>query len=615
MMMQQQPQNNIPQQPPPPPAVSPAETSRLALARIAALEARFDPQDPEALKKALRKALARILERNHRIRPGFSQSWVTPAPPDDSERILEYMVGDSSVAVFRLPNETELLYHLVPFEYSLPAEHIRLIDDARQRMLETVPLLRQFRRPEQARSYVSREGARIISQLAQENNIQLGASRALQLAYSRKLANVLARYTAGLGITEHLLLDPHVQDVYMDAPAHLNPVYVTIGGLADARARGRCRTNVSLGAGDAESLLSRFRFESGRPFSEARPYLETDLSGYSTRVTVIGKPLSPEGVAIALRRHSTDPWTLPRLVASKSLTPLAAGLLSFLIDGQSTVLVAGSRGAGKTSLVGALMLEFPRSQRILTIEDTLELPSEAMKALGYKLQTMQVRSSLGGMGEMSADEALRLSLRLGESAIIMGEVRGQEARTLYEAMRAGTAGSSVLGTIHGNSARSVHERVVHDMGIPSRAFSATDIVVVAGLRRPFGAHKTVRRITEISEVVKDRDGEFRELLAYDEAKDALIEKGDMASSERIRAIAQNFNITPGQAVDAIRLRAQIREEMVSFATAHNDESVLGARWVADANDALWGALEKHRTDFGRALEEWKEWFQKKTGHQ
>ena len=571
-----------------------------------------DQGDPEGLRRNLPRAMARILERSQRIRPGFSQSWVTPAPPDDSEPVMEYSVGDSRVVVHRLPNETELLYHLVPFEYSLAAGHIRLIDDARRRMMEAVPELRQFRRPEQARSYVRREGAKIISRLAQENGVALGATRALQIEWAHRLAGVLARYTAGLGITEHFLDDANVQDVFMDAPAHQNPVYVTLGGLADPRARGRCRTNVSLGAGDAESLLSRFRFESGRPFSEARPYLETDLAGHSTRVTAIGKPLSPEGVAIALRRHSTEPWTLPRLVAARSLSPLAAGLLSFLVDGQSTILVAGSRGAGKTSLVGALMLEFPRSQRILTIEDTLELPAEAMKTLGYKLQSMQVRSSLGGMGEMGADEALRLSLRLGESAIVMGEVRGQEARTLYEAMRAGTAGSAVLGTIHGNSARAVHERVVHDMGIPSRAFSATDIVVVAGLRRPFGAHRTVRRITEISEVVKDGEGQFRELLAYDEASDALVEKADLASSERIGAIARSFNFTPQQAVESIRLRAQVRQDMVSFSAERGNVSVLGARWVADANDALWGALEKDRTDFSAALEEWRGWFAKRT---
>jgi archaeal flagellar protein FlaI len=588
--------------------------SRSALERLAALEARFDRAGPEGLAKALRRALSRGLERNLRIRPGFSRSWVTPSLPDDAGFLFEYHVGGSRVAVYRLENETELLYQLQPGEYSLEPEHIRLIDAARDELLSAVPGLAATFRPEQARSYVAREGARIIARLAQERRLSLAPARAAQLAQARRLADILARYTAGLGIAESFLQDSYVQDVYIDAPAHQNPVYVTIGGTPDPRARGRCRTNVCLGADDAESLLSRFRTESGRPFSEARPFLETDIAAYSTRVTVIGKPLSPEGLAIALRRHSTDPWTLPRLVEAGSLTPLAAGLLSFLIDGQSTVLVAGSRGAGKTSLLGALMLEFPRSQRVLTIEDTLELPSEAMKSLGYKVQSMQVQSSLGGLGELSADDALRLSLRLGESAIVMGEVRGQEARTLYEAMRAGTAGSSVLGTIHGSSARSVYERVVHDMGIPAKAFSATDIVVVAGLRRPFGSHRSVRRVVEIAEVDKDREGAFRPLMVYDEGKDCLVEAGDLGGSPRLSAIARGWNLSAGQAAQAVRLRSRVREEMVGFARERSGQSVLGARWVAESNDALWAALEKRRTDFSGALEDWKAWFAKATAY-
>jgi len=227
---------------------------------------------------------------------------------------------------------------------------------------------------------------------------------------------------------------------------------------------------------------------------------------------------------------------------------------------------------------------------------------------------MQVQSSLGGTGEMTADDALRLSLRLGESAIVMGEVRGQEARTLYEAMRAGTAGSSVLGTIHGNSAKAVYERVVHDMGISARAFSATDIVVVAGLRRPLGAHRTVRRILEISEVVKGAEGQFRELMTYNERTDSLVESDQLRSSERIGAITSAWGISVDEALLGIRLRARIMEEMVSFARNHNNPSVLGAKWVAESNDALWGAQEKHRSDHAAALEEWKRWFDKATSY-
>ncbi|MEM2868832.1 MAG: type II/IV secretion system ATPase subunit [Thermoplasmata archaeon] len=586
----------------------------IAYKRLCELETKFAPSDPEAMKRAVRRALVRAIEQSQRIRPGFSGSWVTPSPPEESELLFDYSVGMSRVRILQMPNETECLYHISPYEYSLPAAHIGLIDGARRELMASVPPLSRFSRAEQARAYIEREGARIISRLAREAGVNLGESRAAQLSHCRALAEVLARYTAGLGVAELLLRDSYIQDIYIDAPAGANPVYVTLGGVPEARVRGRCRTNINLGAEEAEALLSRFRHESGRPFSEARPYLECDLQGYNARATVIGQPLSPEGIAIALRRHSTDPWTLPRLISAGSLTPLAAGLLSFLVDGQSTVLVAGGRGAGKTSLVGAIMIELPKSQRILTIEDTLELPCDAMRALGYKIQSMQVQSSVGGIGEMSADEALRLSLRLGESAIVMGEVRGQEARTLYEAMRAGTAGSTILGTIHGNSARAVYERVVHDMGIPARAFSATDIVVVAGVRRPHGSHKSVRRVLEISEVVKEKDGEFRPLMTYCEDKDCLVEAEGLKGSEKVRSIARSWGLSPEEALQNIRLRARVKEELVTFAKVHDNSSVTSAKWVANSNGALWTLLERHGKDYPSVMRDWKGWFEKATSY-
>ena len=312
-----------------------------------------------------------------------------------------------------------------------------------------------LRKPGEIRAYIAKIGERLMYAIAKERGIQIGRDRAGEVATIRRLAEILAKYTAGLGIIEILLNDPNVEDVFVDAPAGRTAVYVTIA----AREAGhqRCVTNISLTEEDREALLARFRFESGRPFSEAMPVLETNLEAFRARVTVVGRPLSPEGLAMALRRHSPDPWTLPRMIRAGSLTPLAAGLLSFLIDGRSTILIAGSRGAGKSSLLGALLFEFSRNQRILTIEDTLELPGPQLQDLGYKVQSLYIESALGGKGEMSAEEALRVCLRLGESAIVLGEVRGQEARTLYEAMRAGTAGSAVLGTIHGNTSTTVYD--------------------------------------------------------------------------------------------------------------------------------------------------------------
>lgn len=566
----------------------------------------------------LKKGINRILDKNHMFRPGFSSSWVAPKPPDDGVKIREYYVKDAKVEIYTIPNQIDVLYHVTLYEYQIPIEHMQLVQMAREELSQHYPKHIQLTRLSQTKTYVTKLGTRLIYKLAKKHGINIGMTRAEEIATVNKLAQILTKYVAGLGVVETMLEDKFVQDVYIDAPASENRVHLRVGGYNDPRIGDKCITNVTVGDEDAEALLSRFRLESGRPFSEAMPVLETDIKEYNTRVTVIGKPLSPEGIAFALRRHSTDPWTLLKLIYLGSLSPLGAGLLSFLIDGRSTILVTGSRGAGKTSLVGALMLEFPQSQRIITIEDTLELPVPEMRELGYKVQGIFVQSSLGGKGELTADDALKVSLRLGESAIVLGEVRGQEAKTLYEAMRAGTAGSAVLGTIHGNTPRAIYERVVFDIGIPPKSFNATDIVVVAGLTSPGGTQKQLRRITQISEVVKEegKEGQFNDLMKYDEHSDTLVETEIFKkSSERIKAIADSWGIDYWEAIQNIGVRAAYRAKIVEYAKAYNKPQVLTAKWVAASNNAFWQILEKHysskkKVDYVALLNEWNKWFER-----
>jgi len=577
--------------------------------RIRVLETRFDKNDIEALPKTLVKGIGRVLLASKQIRPGFAYSWVSPEPLEGGEKVGDYKVADATVAVYHYPNEVEGRYHITPFEYGLPKELSELLDLAKSELLEHSPP--RFSRMVQAQGYVRQKGAEILTRLASERKVKLGEGRASEVAAIERLTQVLARYTAGFGITELLLLDPYIQDIYVDAPANKNPVYVLLNHPS-GKVREKCVTNIRLGEEDVESLLSRFRYESGRPFSEARPHLEHDLELYNTRVTVIGKPLSPGGLALALRRHSTEPWTLPRLIKARSLNSQTAGLISFLIDGRSTILVAGGRGSGKTSLLGAIMLEFPRSQRILTIEDTLELPTREMQRLGYKVQPMMVQSSLGGLGEVTADEALRVSLRLGESAIVLGEVRGQEVRTLYEAMRTGTAGSSVLGTIHGNSAKAVYERVVHDMGIPSKSFAATDIVIVAGLRRPYGSQRQVRRVVEVAEFLPD-PMEFQPLMLYDENVDGLVRTEQFSKSRKIAEIGKAWGLNLEETIGNIDLRGALREALLKHVEEGGSESVLVAEFVGRGNNTFWSLIEKHKKDYGKILEDWKKWFAREAG--
>ena len=548
-------------------------------------------------------ALARALS-DCRDRPRFSASWVESQPPGDAVLVREYAVEDSMVRLYRLPGGTQSLYFVAPGAYTLPSAHVRLVHLAREALRGTTPGRVRLDRPEEVRGYVARFAERVLPRLAGEHGIALGDDRAEAVAIVRHLATILATYTAGLGVVEIPLRDPNVQDVYLDAPAGATPLHVTIADLGGGLHQ-RCVTNLYLTPPDAEALLARLRLESGRPFSESMPVLETNLEGFGVRATAVGPPLSPDGLAVALRRHATDPWTLPRLIAAGAMTPLAAGLLSFLIDGRSTILIAGARGAGKSALLGALLFEFPRGQRILAIEDTRELPTPYLQSLGYKVQSLFVRSALGG-SEMSADDALRVSLRLGDSAIVLGEVRGQEARTLYEAMRAGTAGSAVLGTIHGNSSRAVYERIVHDMGIPAGAFGATDIVVVAGLVRPGGSQRSRRRLLEVTEVAKARGaGEFSALLAYDSPSDSLKDAPGFTASERVRAIADAWSLSYPEALDNIRIRAAIRQALVK--ASPDRPECLQAEWVARANAAYWALVEEGRSG-DALLAAWQDWF-------
>lgn len=591
------------------------------VSKIQEVRSRLRQFQSQTNMKSVKSGMYRIFSLNRRIKPHFSSSWLVPKPPGNAKEYISYKVGDAKVTIYSLEDETEGYYHISPPEYSLGEPFLRLLDIARRNLMEDFPPNIQLSNINQAKDYVRKFGEFHLYELASLYGIKFDKGKVTEQI--KNLSSVLARYTAGMGIVEIILKDPNIHDIYIDAPAPDNLIHVILGKIGRDFPE-KCRTNVILSSNDVESLLSRFRYDSGRPFSEAMPVLECDLHAYDTRVTVVGRPLSPQGTAFALRKHAMDPWTLPKLIDVGSLSPLAAGLMSFLIDSKATMIVTGSRGAGKTSLLGALLLEFPKSQRILTIEDTLELPGMKMQAMGYKVQSLFIQSSIGSMGERSAVDALKVSLRLGESAIVMGEVRGEEARTLYEAMRAGTAGSSVLGTFHANSAKAVFERIVYDMGINRQSFTATDVIIVAGLTRPSGIQNSIKRVTQISEVRKDitlsEKDMFKDLMTYDPEKDMVQPTADFNfRSELLSRIAHKWSMSMEDVMKNINVRANIKQTLVQRSRELNDPSLLGIEAVSTANNIFWNVIQRHHAnfrsiDYSTLYDEWLNIFKRRVLH-
>lgn len=551
------------------------------------------------------------------IRPDFMYTKLLTTYPSEGEEIDNYQINGTEVTIFSVPYTIQYLYHMVPPEFRLPEEKYALLDAARKILIQHEPTKQEFVEPERIRQVFANIGADLLEELAGSQNIRLRTKD------RDELAEILVRYTVGFGLIEVLLQDDKVQDVTINSPMGRTPFFIVHQDYGD------CTTNIIPTAPEGESWASKLRMISGRPLDEANPILDTELLlPYArARVAAITAPLNPTGLAYAFRRHREKPWTLPLYIKNKMLTPLAAGVLSFLIDGARTLLVAGTRSAGKTSLLGSLMVELSRKGRIVTIEDTLELPSESLRKLGYNLQSLKVASALTkGTTEVSADEGIRTTLRLGDSSLIVGEVRSVEARALYEAMRIGALANVVAGTIHGDSPYGVFDRVVNDLGVQRTSFKATDIIVVANpIRSADGLHR-VRRITSITEVRKYWENDpltekgFMDLFKYNAKTDTLEPTKDLLNgdSDVLKAIAANVKDWAGNwdAVwENITIRAAVKQTIVETAEKLKKPEILEADFVVQANDALRRITDQTRETRGtmdsqEILFHWQEWFKR-----
>jgi type IV secretory pathway ATPase VirB11/archaellum biosynthesis ATPase len=499
--------------------------------------------------------------------------------------VEEYPLGASKVRIYALRGELDLLYQITPWEYTLPPRELDLVAFATDRIKASSPP-ESVLEGEELRRWVASMAMDRMRQRAKETRALSGLDPIAMETKLQSLAEVVARYTAGLGLFEVLLQDDRLEDIFADAPTRLNPLHVSLSGLAGHDSLARCATNIVADETEVMALIARLKLQSGRPFSEANPVLECEVQGLEARATAVGPPLSPNGVALALRRHASEPWTLMRMVHAGTMDCHTAALISFLVDGRSTLLVSGPRGAGKSSVLGAALFEFPPGQRILTIEDTQELPVRQMQSMGYKVQSLLVERRAGEDEAAKAEEALRVSLRLGESAIILGEVRGREAQVLYESMRTGKAGSSVMGTIHGESARSVFERVVHDMRIDPEAFMATDAILTLGLVRPKGSQRPVRRLVELAEVRRPT-GSFHPLMSYE----ADGTDSEMAgSSQLVARIARSWGMSTDEAIRNIQARTEMREILLRCAKERGAE-YLSPYWTSRTNSYFWERME------------------------
>ena len=299
----------------------------------------------------------------------------------------------------------------------------------------------------------------------------------------------------GLGPLEPLLQDPSISDILVNGYKH---VYVERGGLLEA-------TSVRFhDDGHLLRIIDKIVSQVGRRVDESNPMVDARLSDGS-RVNAIIPPLAVDGPLLSIRRFGTDKLMPADLVERLSLTPGMMRLLEAAVKARLNIVVSGGTGSGKTTLLNALSAFISPKERIVTIEDAAELQLKQPHLA--RLETRP--SNVEGHGVVKQRQLLVNSLRMRPDRIIVGEVRGEEALDMLQAMNTGHDGS--LTTVHANSPRDAIARLevmvslananMHLSAIRQQVASAVQILVQAA-RLSDGSRRVVS-ITEVTGVETD----------------------------------------------------------------------------------------------------------------
>ncbi|HTR66376.1 MAG TPA: CpaF family protein [Terriglobales bacterium] len=317
----------------------------------------------------------------------------------------------------------------------------------------------------------------------------------LSFAERERLAREILDEIFGLGPLEPLLKDPSISDILVN---RFDRVYVERAGKLEP---------TGLTFKDDQHLMQiidRIVSRVGRRVDESSPMVDARLADGS-RVNAIIPPLAIDGPCLSIRRFAKDAVTARHMIENKTLTEPMLELLSGMVKGRLNILISGGTGAGKTTLLNVLSGYIPNTERIVTIEDAAELQMKQEHVV--RLETRP--PNIEGKGAVRQRQLVINSLRMRPDRIVIGEVRGEEAFDMLQAMNTGHEGS--LTTIHANSQRDALARLesmfsMANLGIPERAMRqmvASAIHAVVQIARLTDGTRKVVTISEVTGIEGD----------------------------------------------------------------------------------------------------------------
>src|SRR6478609_9992928 len=331
----------------------------------------------------------------------------------------------------------------------------------------------------------------------------------------------------GLGPIEPLFRDHSITDILVNGP---KDVYVERKGKL-ARVPTSFRNNAHLLA-----IIDRIVSRVGRRVDESSPMVDARLPDGS-RVNAIIPPLAIDGPCLSIRRFGRDPLTARNLIENKSLTEPMLELLAAMVKGRLNLLISGGTGAGKTTLLNVLSGYIPNSERIVTIEDAAELQLKQEHVV--RLETRP--PNIEGKGAVRQRQLVINSLRMRPDRIVVGEVRGEEALDMLQAMNTGHDGS--LTTVHANTPRDALARIENmcsmaNLNIPERAMRHQIAAAIHAVVQVSRLSDGTRKVINISEVT----GMEGEVICMQEV--FVFERQGIDETGKVRGIFRASGIRP-----------------------------------------------------------------------
>jgi len=444
--------------------------------------------------------------------------------------------------IVSIAGETLPMYRLKLPE--LTKQELKLLNIAKEKAIEEVRIdPDKIPDPAERRNTIMREVLKILERESKGMYISPG-----RLTH---LGEAAVRDMIGYGQLDPIIADDQLEDILVTAVG--KPVYVY------HRKHGMCSTNVVFESEESiKYLIDKMARVVGRRIDQQTPLLDARLPDGS-RVNATIPPVSLDGPTISIRKFRKDPLTIIDILNLGTISTDFAAFLWLVVDGfgikPANILFAGGTGCGKTTTLNAAITLVPERERILSIEDTAEL--QLSHKHWVRLETRP--PNVEGRGEVTMNDLVKNALRMRPDRMIVGEVRGPEAQTMFTAMNTGHDGC--CGTLHSNSAVETISRLTEPpMAVAPIMIPALDIIVMQ--QRIYHRQKgQIRRVTEVSEVTGLEGGkpQLSRIFKWNPRTDVVEPTG--VPSKIKRTIAEFSGMSGSEIEIEIEKRAAVLEWM------------------------------------------------------